>query len=127
MAFKTLEPANAGGSGARHPLTVSSLSAGTAGYCLRLSFSKEITSKLSWSNGDRITVGVGKGSDAGWLRLKNGNLSGYKLRAAAPKNSRSFLTIATIGDRKKHTAKPAEHKIRSGAVFVKLPDWALSQ
>lgn len=92
-------------------------------HVFMLTFGEDICKKMDWKPGSHAEMALGDGGQAGWLRLRtdeNGHAL-YKMGKAAKALN---VSLTKLADDQAHSREPAEHKIKGGALYVKLPKWA---
>ena len=91
-------------------------------HAFLLIIGEDVTQKMGWPKGHRVGLALGDGGQAGWLRLKT-NEFGHALFHTGKGGRALCVTTARLADDQTHSREPTLHKIKSGALYVKLPEW----
>ena len=120
MGYKTISSSRGGKIyGAR----VGCYKAAHGKHVFMLTIGEDVAQKMGWQKGNRVGLALGDGKQEGWLRLKTnelGNALFHIGRGARALN----ISLVRLADDQFHSREPALHKIKSGALYVKLPKWA---
>ncbi len=123
MAFnQTLTPAS--GPRRADPSTVAMSCVGAAGsrrHIAVIVIGAAILTELGWKRGDRLALTLGDQTDSGWIELACANL-GFRLTRAGP--NRLALSTGALADDQKHSVGTVDHRVKNGALYVRLPEWA---
>lgn len=92
-------------------------------HTVLLVLGKDVTEKMDWMHGVRVEIATGDGKQAGWLRLKTSE-NGYALYHTGKGHAALSLSLMRLADDHTHSMESAPHKIKSGALYVRLPEWA---
>ena len=126
MAFKQVVSPFSGRPRA-HPSAVSVSSikhGGRRGYATCIAVGAVILTELGWERGQRVQAVLGDKRDLGWIKLKRNDLMGFALVKYGANSTRAAIRIARLGHNGKRLSEIVEHKIKNGALYVRLPDWA---
>ena len=120
MGYKVYgSPKGRGVSGAR----IACYKAARQRHTVLLVLGKDVTEKMGWQNGNRVEIAVGDGKQGGWLRLKTSEY-GYALFRTAKGGATLSISLMRLADDHSHSMEAVAHKIKSGALYVRLPKWA---
>ena len=85
---------------------------------------KDVAEKMGWQHKAFVELAIGDGKEAGWLRIKMNKLGGYSLYRPKKEVNALQLRLMRLADDHPHPMEAIEHKIKSGALYVRLPKWA---
>ncbi len=80
----------------------------------------DVLTSMKWERGSRIEAAL----NGKQLRLKQGDLSGFKL-VMGRRSKSGRLQLAVLGGAPVCSRKTAPHKIENDALYITLPDWAV--
>lgn len=87
---------------------------------------RDVADALAWQPGTALQLQLGRGRDFGWARLRRHAAGRFKCRRlGVPGSTQLVVTLTLLGDGRRHSIATAAHRIASGALLVRLPDWAL--
>ena len=84
---------------------------------------KDVAEKMGWQHGGRVELAIGDGKEAGWLRLRTSK-TGYALFHTGKGSAALSIALRRLADDQTHSMESVAHKIKSGALYVRLPEWA---
>ena len=119
MGFKVIQKSHGGGAKPLTGVSIGSIHrpAGRCAACIILG--ADVLNKMGWKRGIRIEAA----QNAGELRLRRGDLSGFVL-VQGRRSQSAQLCITTLAGTKPMPRKAVPHKIKNGALYITLPDWA---
>ena len=91
-------------------------------YVFLLTIGEDVAQKMGWPKGHRVGLALGDGKQTGWLRLKTNEL-GHALFHTGKGSIALSISLVRLADDQTHSREPVLHKIKSGALYVKLPEW----
>ena len=92
-------------------------------YIALLVLGKDVAEKMGWKLGNRVELAIGNGKQAGWLRLRTSK-NGYALYHTGKGSTALSISLMRLADDHSHSMEAVTHKIKSGALYVRLPEWA---
>lgn len=92
-------------------------------HTVLLVLGKDVAEKMGWKLGNRVELAIGDGKESGWLRLRTGE-NGYSLYHTGKGGAALTLSLMRLADDHFHSMVAVAHKIKSGALYVRLPEWA---
>ena len=121
MTFQTIEKTAAG----RAPCKGCAVAVNSAGKKLMfyMRLSSDVMERLGVGVGDRLVVEQGDSEHFGQLRLKKGDLSGFKIGRNGNQRAGRINLVALVTKRN-HPITAAPHKFSNGYLYIELPDWA---
>ena len=119
MGYKTISSSRGGKIyGAR----VGCYKAAHGKHVFMLTIGEDVAQKMGWPKGHRVGLALGDGKQTGWLRLKTNEL-GHALFHTGKGSIALSISLVRLADDQTHSREPVLHKIKSGALYVKLPEW----
>ena len=91
-------------------------------YVFLLTFGDDVSKRMGWQQGSHVEMSLGDGKQAGWLRLKTNEL-GHGLFRSGKGSLALNISLVRLADDQTHSRETVLHKIKSGALYVKLPEW----
>ncbi len=85
---------------------------------------KDVSDKMGWQYKTHVDLAIGDGKESGWLRLRTNKIGGYALYRPKKQVNALHLRMMRLADDQNHPMEAIEHKIKSGALYVRLPKWA---
>ena len=85
---------------------------------------KDVAEKMGWQQGSYVELALGDGKESGWLRIRTNKIGGYALYRSKKEINSLQLRLMRLADDHNHPMEAIAHKIKSGALYVRLPEWA---
>lgn len=116
MAFQIIEK-NFGGRGRKSSENVRMRKHGA---CAHIIIPGKLRNQLSWTAGQSVSIAVGTGTDAGWLRLSL-SLDGFALYAVDRAKHLGITANALMAQSASLPTTKCEHLVADGNLYIKLP------
>ncbi len=122
MTFQTIEKTARGSA----PCKGCAVAVNSAGKKLMfyMRFGADVMERLGVGRGDRLAVERGDDKHANQLRLKKGDLSGFKIGRGGNYTQAGRINLVSLVTKEKHQITAVPHKFSNGYLYVELPEWA---
>ena len=121
MGYKTIQSYRGG---KIYGVRVSCYKASRGKHVFLLTLGEDVAQKMGWQKGSHIEFALGDGKQTGWLRLKTNELGGHTFFHMGQASIALSISLRRLADDQTHPKETAPHKIKSGALYVRLPEWA---